>query len=403
MLGLYVGIGLLLIAFNLRVGIASVSPVLPYVQRDLHGPFAVSLLTTIPVVAFGAFAFVTPWLTRRVGLHRLLGITMAIAGAGILLRMLPSTAALFAGTIVLGAAIAVGNVCMPAAIKNDFAHRTGLMMALYTTSLFVGAAVAAAFTVPLLNAFQGSWRAALGFWVVPAAVAFAFWVPRALKSPVQGAQTHIVEDVPHEFREEPSLARLFRDRVAWAVTGFMGLQSLTYYAALTWVPTLLQDGGVTSRDAGLLLSYTSVPGVAAALGVSILGRIRHTWLPVALATAALMIGFGGLLITVDGNAAWVWMSFLGIGQGASIALSLQYIVQRSPDAQHTGHVSTMAQGTGYLFAGLGPSGIGILHSATGGWFIPIGVVILVLIPQFILGAAASRNRHVLTIRSRTQP
>lgn len=224
--GVYIGAGLLLIAFNLRIGVASVGPVLASIEDDLRvSASTASLLTTIPVFAFGAFAFLTPMLTRRIGLHRLLGITMAAVAIGIGVRLIDSPIALFGGTVLVGAAIAVANVCMPAAIKQDFGHRVGLMMGLYSTALFIGAAVAAAFTVPLLSAFDGSWRGALGFWAIPAVVALVVWLPRALKNPGHIPGTRRVVDAPVEQRDEPSLGRLFRDPVAWAVTAFMGLRA----------------------------------------------------------------------------------------------------------------------------------------------------------------------------------
>ncbi|WP_341854571.1 MFS transporter [Brachybacterium sp. GPGPB12] len=122
----------------------------------------VSLLTTIPVFVFGAFAFLTPGLTRRLGMHRLLGLVPLVLATGNLLRHEPSMTALFAGTVLVGSAIAVGNVVMPAAIKQDFAHRAGLMMGLYTMSLFVGAAFASGLTAPLSPVLGGGWRGCAG-------------------------------------------------------------------------------------------------------------------------------------------------------------------------------------------------------------------------------------------------
>lgn len=407
LVGLHLGLGLLLIAFNLRIGVASVGPVLSDIEGGLGiSSSTASLLTTIPVFAFGVFAFLTPTLARKVGLHRLLGITMAAVALGIGIRLISSPIALFGGTVLVGAAIAVANVCMPVAIKADFSHRVGLMMGLYSTSLFIGAAVAAAFTVPLMSAFDGSWRGALGFWLVPAVIALIIWIPRALRSPSSdsgpasnlghGPTNHQIRDAIPEERDEPRLGLLFRDRVAWAVTGFMGLQSLSYYAALTWIPTILQDTGSSANKAGLLLAYSSLPGIAAALTVpAAIGRLRPVWLPVAIATALCAGAFVGLLIAPEGALPWVWMTALGLGQGAAIALSLTYIVLRSPDARHTAHVSTMAQGTGYLLAGFGPLALGALHSLTDGWTVPIIVLIALLIPQLLAGAAASRDRHVL--------
>ncbi len=400
----YVAAGLLLIAFNLRIGVASVGPVLSSIESGLGvSPATASLLTTIPVFAFGAFAFLTPALTRRVGLHRLLGITMAAVAIGIGVRLIPSPIALFGGTVLVGAAIAVANVCMPAAVKQDFGHRVGLMMGLYSTSLFIGAAVAAGLTVPLMSAFGGSWREALGFWVVPAVLALVVWIPRALRRPgrppvADAPVAHApMADAITEPRDEPRFARLFRDPVAWAVTGFMGLQSLSYYAALTWIPSILHDAGTTQHDAGLLLAYSSIPGILAALTVpAAIGRLRPAWLPVAGSAVLCAVAFAGLLLAPSGALPWVWMTALGLGQGAVIALSLTYIVLRSPDARHTAHVSTMAQGIGYLLAGFGPLALGALHSVTGGWAVPVITLIVLLIPQLLTGAAASRERHVLS-------
>lgn len=398
--GIYVGTGLLVIALNLRMGVASVGPVLPAIEHDLGIPAAAAgLLTTIPVFAFGAFAFLTPTLTRRIGLHRLLAVTMLVVAIGIGIRLVPSPLALFGGTVLVGAGIAVANVCMPAVIKQDFAHRLGLMMGLYSTALFLGAAAAAALTVPFMTALDGSWRGALAMWAIPAVLALLVWLPRAVR-PVSGSPA--VPGVPGapgdaivEPRDEPRMSALLRDPVAWAVTGFMGLQSLSYYAALTWIPTLLQDVGVSLSDAGLLLSYSSLPGIAAALLVPTMLRwMRPTWLPVVLSALLCAAGLIGLLVAPGGAAPWVWMTLLGLGQGAAIALSLTYIVLRAPDAKHTAHLSTMAQGIGYLLAGLGPLGIGILHAAVGGWAVPVAALIILLGVQAAAGAAASRERHV---------
>src|SRR5699024_11973039 len=41
---------------------------------------------------------------------------------------------------------------------------------------------------------------------------------------------------------------------AWQVTMFMGLQSLMYYAVLTWLPDILQSHSYSENEAGWLLS-----------------------------------------------------------------------------------------------------------------------------------------------------
>ena len=126
-------------------------------------------------------------------------------------------------------------------------------------------------------------------------------------------------------------------------------------------------------------------------------RFRRAGLAVVLTVLATAVGFLGLLLApVQG--AYVWMTLIGLGQGASISLGLSFIVWRSPDVHHTGHLSTMAQGWGYVIAGLGPLGIGALHSLTDGWEVPILVFGIVLVVQLVTGLAAGRDGHVLARR-----
>ncbi|HEY1818618.1 MAG TPA: MFS transporter [Trebonia sp.] len=397
--------GLLLIALNLRLGVASVGPVLTNIRDELGlSATAASLLTTIPVVAFGAFAFLAPWLTRRLGMHRLLGVAMVALAAGIALRLQPSLTSLFAGTIVVGGAIAIGNVVMPATIKHDFPHRVGLMMGLYSTSLFLSAALADGLTVPLLPVAGGHLRLALAFWSIPAVAAFLIWIPQFFRFPGPGrtGQARQAADAPAG-AGEPSFRAILTDPVAVAVTAFMGVQSMGYYATLTWIPTLLQDHGLDPHAAGWMLSYSAFPGIAASLVSPVLARwIRPTWLPIALSAVLDAAAYAGLAIA-PAHATYLWMTLLGLGQGASLSLSLSYIAWRSPDTGHTGHVSTMAQGFGYLLASAGPIGIGAIHAVSGGWTVPLIVLAALLVPQLIFGAMASRERYVLAVHKHTAP
>jgi CP family cyanate transporter-like MFS transporter len=389
-------VGLVVIALNLRIGVASVGPVLTSIRDNLRlSATAVSLLTTIPVVAFGAFAFLAPWLTRRLGMHQLLGLAMAALAVGIGLRRQPSLASLFAGTIIVGASIAVANVVMPAVIKHDFPGRIGPWMSVYSTALFLSAAIADGLTVPLLPVVGGQWRPALALWTIPAVAACLLWLPQFFQASRQ-------DDLPREAAGPPSMSAgpsfrvILTDPVAIAVTTYMGIQCTGYYVTLTWLPTLLRDHGMAPHSAGWMLSYSAFPGIVAALASPAAAkRIRPTWVPVAVSVLCYAAAYAGLAIAPV-HASYLWMTLLGLGQGASISLSLSYIAWRSPDARHTAHVSTMAQGFGYLLASLGPLGIGAIHAASGSWTVPLVVLAALLVPQLVAGALASRERYVLT-------
>ncbi len=395
---LILGAGLILIGLNLRIGVASVGPVLSNILGDLDLSATVaSLLTTIPVFAFGAFAFLAPGLTRRFGMHRVLGIIVIVLAAGIALRLQPSLLALFSGTVLVGAAIAVGNVLLPTAIKSDFSHRAGLMMGLYSTSLFLGASMASGLTVPMLSVFDGSWRSALGIWAIPAVLAAVLWIPQMLRRPGSlagpDAGRRGAADAPSEVGEPPFRA-ILTDPIGWAVTGFMGIQSMSYYAALTWVPAIFQDSGMSAGQAGWMVSFSAFPAILTCLITPAIAQaLRPRWIGVVASVVLVGAAFVGLLVAPLAGA-YVWMTMLGLGQGVAISLSLSYIVWRSPDAHHTGHVSTMAQGFGYLFAGLGPLCLGWLHTATGSWTAPLIALIVLLVFQLVSGSIASLDRHV---------
>ena len=392
------GIGLVLIALNLRIGVASVGPVLTSIRDTLglSAP-AASLLTTIPVIAFGAFAFLAPVLTRRLGMYRLLGLAMAALAAGIVLRLQPSLVSLFAGTVIVGAAIAIANVVMPALIKRDFPHRIGPWMGLYSTMIFLSAAIADGLTVPLLPVVGGHWRRALALWAIPAVVAFLVWIPQLFRAPGQPGQAPAAAGGPAA-AAEPSFRALLTDPVALALTAYMAIQCTGYYVTLTWLPTLLQDHGMAPHTAGWMLSYSAFPGIAAALVSPVLARrIRPTWVPIAVSVILYGAAYAGLAVAPL-RATYLWMTLLGLGQGASISLALSYIAWRSPDVRHTAHVSTMTQGFGYLLASLGPIGIGAIHAASGSWTVPLIVLTALLVLQLIAGALASRERHVLAGR-----
>ncbi|MBY8863388.1 hypothetical protein K7711_43455 [Nocardia sp. CA2R105] len=68
-------------------------------------------------------------------------------------------------------------------------------------------------------------------------------------------------------------------------------------------------------------------------------------------------------------------------------------VLRSPDARHASQVSSMAQFFGYLLAAVGPVVLGAVRQSTGGWTIPLIVLIVLLAAQAAAGLGAAVNRY----------
>jgi CP family cyanate transporter-like MFS transporter len=88
------------------------------------------------------------------------------------------------------------------------------------------------------------------------------------------------------------------------------------------------------------------------------------------------------------------MLLLGFGQGASLGLGIFYTVARAPDPITSASLSGFAQSLGYLVASTGPLLLGFLHTATGGWDIPVWMLLGVVALQLVSGWLAGRDRTV---------
>jgi len=373
----------LLVAANLRPAVASVGPVLTEIRSSLHlSGVAIAVLSSLPVVCFGAGAATGPLLARRVGLGRSIGWFAALLALGLAVRVGPDATTLFAGTLVGATAIAANNVLLPALVKAEYAHHTGLMMGFYTLALTGSAAVGAGLSVPFAHAVGGGWRTALGIWAAFAAIAALVWAIAR-----RGPHRRLVIAAP-----TVPMSALLRDRVAWTVTAYFGLQSLSFYAVLGWLPTLFEDHGYSVLKAGALMSVSAAVQTPIALAVPpLLVRVRRQASLVLTSVGLTAAGFA-LILTTPTSLPYLWVVVLGLGQGMAFPLALMFVVERSRTPAAAQQLSAMSQGIGYLLAATGPLLVGILHSLTGGWQVPLVLLLALLVPQAVAGVGSARPR-----------
>jgi CP family cyanate transporter-like MFS transporter len=72
---------------------------------------------------------------------------------------------------------------------------------------------------------------------------------------------------------------------------------------------------------------------------------------------------------------------------------------RAPDPLTAASLSGFAQGAGYLLASTGPLLLGVLHTATGGWTVPIWVLLGVAVAELVTGWLAGRAMTVPAARA----
>ena len=193
---------IVLLALNLRTLVASLPPLLSDVRADLGlSGFAAGLLTTLPVLAFGAFAPLAPRLTRRVSIERVLVGCALLTAVAAGLRGAGGWPPLYLGCALAGLAVALAQAVLPVFIRLRHPEMTGLLTGAYSMSLTLGAALAAALAVPLEDAL-GSWEASLAAWALPALLAALVWLPAALRPGHDGQRPAVAGAVAQPARVE---------------------------------------------------------------------------------------------------------------------------------------------------------------------------------------------------------
>jgi CP family cyanate transporter-like MFS transporter len=406
-------IGIVALAFNLRAAITSLPPIFPELAVSLRlSSAALAVLASVPVFCFGLFCVVAAPLSRRFGDERVLQGALVLLVAGLLLRGVLPGLMLLPGTALAAAAIALMNVLLPSLVKRRAPARAGLLIGIYLLGLSAGSILSSLIAVPVFRASGGSARLALGLWALPAAVAAVAWLPQIryrtrppgpAPDPLDaGLAAAPPGAVSVDTRSQPAAAgrlRVYRHALTWQVTAFFGLQSLNYYATLSWLPTMFRDRGASAVHAGTLLALMNFGGAVTALLIPVLAhRYPNQRTLIAGTAMASAVGLAGVWFAPLGESVG-WILFLGLGQGGSLSLAIYFTMARAPDPASAASLSAFAQGTGYLVATVGPLTVGFLHTATGGWTIPIAALLAITGCQLTAGWQAARARTL----PRSQP
>lgn len=381
-------VGIIVVAFNLRTAVASLSPILAELEREVTlAPAVVGLLGMLPPLCYAVFGILTPLVAKRVGLEpsligSLVALTLGLAGRG----SASDALALVAASAVTFAAIGVGNVLLPPLVKRYFPDRIGLMTTLYVTAMSVSTFTPPLVAVPMAEA--AGWRVSLGGWAIVAAVSLLPWIA-LLVHPRRQAPAALPEQV-----ERGLLRYALRSPLAWSLTTVFTVSGFNAYALFAWLPPMLHDiAGTSHAEAGALLSLYAAMGLPCALLVPMLvtryGRVR---LLVAVAVACIVAGYLGLLLA-PASATWLWVALVGTGP---LLFPLALVLINLRTRSHSGAValSGFVQSVGYLAVAVGPLAVGVLHDLTGGWTWPLLVLLASAVPAAVAGLVVSRPRFL---------
>jgi CP family cyanate transporter-like MFS transporter len=173
----------------------------------------------------------------------------------------------------------------------------------------------------------------------------------------------------------------------------MGLQSLGFYSTIAWLPSIVHDHGVGEAAAGWQLFLFQIVGLVSSSALPVLAR-RWTDQRLLAAAASAIVALGFTLLAAAPQLAVVSSVLTGLGGGACLVLALTFQGQRAADASQAAALASMAQSVGYLVAAVGPLLLGALHDLTGGWTLPLVLLVTLTLAQAVVGAGAGRDLHL---------
>ncbi len=316
-------LALVVVSVNLRPAITTIAG---GVMNQVPGAFNLDpallpLLGTLPVLAFGISGPIGPWLARRFGTGRAVALALLVLAAALVVRA-TVPALLLTGTFLAGMAIMTASVLVPPQIVK--ANRgTGWWTGLCTMGFGLGAALGGRTGPATGHAFGGNLPSALAVWLSQRCWELPDPPYRRPRRGDGAARSLAGGDAASTIVTRKRAVPLRKQRTAWAVTAFFGLQAMLYFAITSWLAVYLVSRGLAAADAAALLAWFSLAGLPASLLAPVLAgrpailRIMAPGLGVSVALALLgvlaspvelqflMVGIlGGLCRAPDSGSPW---------------------------------------------------------------------------------------------------
>lgn len=377
-------LGIIFVAMNLRSPITSVGPLVGVISDDLllSGGQA-GLITTIPLIAFALISPIAPKLANRWTIEKTIFGALIVLIIGMVLRAVPKLSMLFLGTTLIGSAIAICNVLIPGLVKKEFPHKSGLVTGIYSVSMNLTGAIASGVSIPLVKKIGLDWNIALGGWAILAVTAFLCWLPQLRRRDMVEQTINITDD-----------SSIWSSSLAWSVTLFMGIQSFIFYVLVAWLPEMLVDKGLSTIQAGGMLSLLQMTLLPITFIVPIIAEKQPN--QKSFVWASFILFFSGIFGLMLNNMLLVTLSIMSIGVagGVAFSLSMMFFNLRTSSAKQAAELSGMAQSVGYLLAATGPFLFGFLHDMTKSWQSSLIILLVMTIVLLVVGLNSAKKQVI---------
>ncbi|WP_436951783.1 CynX/NimT family MFS transporter [Staphylococcus shinii] len=378
------------IASTLRAPLTSVGPVVDEIKQVMEINNSVAgILTTIPLIIFAIVSPFVSKVTARLTMSRTILYSTMLLIVALYLRIAGDFTLFLIGTLILGVAIAFGNVVLPSYVKWYFPMQIGLATGIYSGTMNFTAGLGGGLSFPLSEITPLGFRLSLSFWILFAIIAIILWIPKARKGVQLEKATAIADQ-----QDRPQKVAITKSKLAWMVALAMGFQSMVFYTVVAWVPSILVDRGLDPSTAGYLLMLNQFSQVPMTFTFPIIAsKLKDQRILVVIITALFLVGFS-LFFTQSLVLLIIGIIIAGLAMGACFSLCMTFFSIRARTSDGSISLSGFGQSVGYLIAAVGPFLIGYLHDATESWDSGIIALIVMSALFFIFGYPAAKNRVV---------
>lgn len=342
---------------------------------------AIGLLGALPMPMFAFGALVAPMFARRFGLEMMMMVSTAMLAMGVLVRVWLGVGGLFVGTLGLSLAIGLLNALIAPFIKKYAPNHIALATGVFSLSMSVLAGLCAYAVVPLMSAV--SWQVALSWWGVFAVMTFFMLLF------INGLN---YKDSTHA-TSMPSHFNAWKNKDAWYMGVYMGIQSLLFYTVASFLPSMGMGYGLSLAQASsLALAFQLSAPIAIFLLTFLIKRNFSIKIIALVASLANAVGVSGFI--------WLpqyllfWSVLMGFGGASIFTLSLMLFSIRTTRLDTARDLSGMVQAVGYGVAFFGPLVLGRLYEKTGTWEVSLYVLFVLMCVNVGFGWLAGRGDRV---------
>lgn len=379
-------LGIMLMGAVMRVPFTAIPAVLTDIAAGLGVEVSdLGILTSLPLLMFALCSSLAPKWANRLGLERLLGLALIVMTLGSLMRIV-NVPALYIGTLLIGASIAVINVLMPSLVSVHFPMKVGLYTTIYITMMGIAGTIGSMVAVPIVAAT--SWQTFIVMLTGFVTLAIVIWLPNM-------RYNQHFEQKPKQKGE----TSLWKNKAALVFLLFGGLQSMLFYTEMTWLPTIAQTAGLSKAEAGLLagiFTFISIPisMITPAL-VARLTNPQRAWFMTGVSSLTI-IGLLWMLVAPANFTVWVAISLLlGLSVSALFPYMMLSFTLKTSDGQATAKLSGMVQSGGYLLASIGPVVLGYSFPIFGTWHPLIYALIAVTLVMIVTIIAIEKHDKII--------